>query len=234
MKLLILTTQTTHHTKFVQDLAALWPETRVVIETRRLVAPFDTVHDYLAQQEMFERDRWFGGKDAKILDYAETVGVENINDSATLNLINEFSPDLVIVFGTGKILPAIIDLVPGRIVNLHGGDPEYYRGLDTHLWAIYHGELDQLVTCLHEVAPDLDTGAVIAQMQILLVQHMELYQLRAENTNCCIQLVSDAVRDFETQGVLKVTEQVKKGRYYSFMPAVLKDICVKKFRKYNA
>lgn len=233
MKLLILTTQTIHHTKFVQEIAALWPKTKAVIETRTLVAPFDTAHNYLEKQDAYERANWFSGDNLCVLDVVDTLTVENINDSKTLDLIKEFSPDLIIVFGTGKILTDIINLVPGRIINLHGGDPEQYRGLDTHLWAIYHGQPEQLITCLHDVAPDLDTGAVIGKMQIPLHQNMELFHLRTANTDCCIRLVLDAVDNFKEQGDLSATPQVQKGRYYSFMPTVLKDICVKKFRKFT-
>lgn len=233
MKLLILTTQTTHHTKFIQDIVARWPQTKAILETRALEAPFDTFHDYLTTQESYERDIWFDGAQYKISEVVDSLSVENINDIETLNYIQKFSPDLVIVFGTGKIMPSVIDLMPGRIMNLHGGDPEHYRGLDTHLWAIYHGEYHQLVTCLHEVAPGLDAGAIISKIQLPLQVNMELYQLRAENTKCCVTLVSEAIENYQERGILDTTPQKQKGRYYSFMPAVLKDSCVQKFRKHN-
>ncbi len=233
MKLLILTTQTTHHTKFVQEIAAAWNDTKAVIETRSLTAPFDISHDYISQQNAFEKEFWFGNKDIEISDIVETISVNNINDDSSLSFIRDYAPDLVIVFGTGKILPDIINLVKGRIINLHGGDPEHYRGLDTHLWAIYHGEFNQLVTCLHEVAPSLDTGDVIEKMPIELFKSMELYQLRAQNTKCCVDMVLNAIDRFDKQGKIIATAQTQKGRYYSFMPAVLKELCVKKFRRYT-
>lgn len=233
MKLLILTTQTTHHAKFVQDFCADGFDVRVLLETKAPKPPFDTTHPYLLEQDRYEKSLWFGGNDLQIKDIAKTYETEDANSEITQNLIKEFQPDLVIVFGTGKILPCIIDLLPDRIVNLHGGDPEYYRGLDTHLWAIYHGEFEQLVTCLHMVAPALDTGAVVGTMSISLRKGMEIYQLRAENTACCTALVREAVQHFKNHGRLKTVPQGQKGRYYSFMPSVLKEICVQKFRRHT-
>lgn len=233
MKLLILTTQTTHHTKFVRDIANIWPNTKAVIETRSLTAPFETSHEYLDKQNEYEKDLWFDGSNPQIKDMVDTIEVENINDEATQTHIKDFQPNLIIVFGTGKILPAIINLAPNRIMNLHGGDPEEYRGLDTHLWAIYHNELDQLITCLHAVAPALDTGDIIEKQHIKIKQGMKLHHLRAQNTQCCIDLVKNAVQNFEKYEKLKTFPQKTKGRYYSFMPSVLKNICVKKFERYT-
>ena len=233
MKILILTTQTTHHTKFISDIVAIYPDCKAVMETRSLTAPFDTFHDYLLQQDAYEKELWFDNKDIAISDIVETISVNNINDVQSLSFIKNYNPDLVVVFGTGKILPEIINLAKGRIINLHGGDPEQYRGLDTHLWAIYHGEFDQLITCLHEVAPELDTGNIIERKSIDLFKSMELYQLRSQNTKCCVEMVLNAIDRFDKQGKIITTEQTQKGRYYSFMPAVLKELCVKKFRRYT-
>ncbi len=233
MKLLILTTQTTHHTKFVQEIAATWDSVKAVVETRSLIAPFDVYHDYISQQNAYEKKIWFDRKDVAISDIVETISVNNINDSQCLSFIRDYAPDLAIVFGTGKILPDIINLLKGRIINLHGGNPEHYRGLDTHLWAIYHGEFDQIVTCLHEVAPSIDTGDIIDKMPIEILKYMDLYQLRAQNTKCCVKMVLNAIDRFDRQGKIISTAQTQNGRYYSFMPAVLKDICVKKFRRYT-
>lgn len=233
MKLLILTTQTTHHAKFVQDFCDGGFDVRVVLETKALKPSFDTTHPYLSEQDQYEKNLWFDGGDLQIKGIAETYETENANSEITQNLIKEFQPDLVVVFGTGKILPCIIDLLPDRILNLHGGDPEHYRGLDTHLWAVYHGDFDQLITCLHAVAPALDTGEVVGKMSIPFKKGMDLYQLRAENTACCTALVREAVQYFEQHGKLKMVPQGQAGRYYSFMPSVLKEICVQKFRRYT-
>ena len=49
-------------------------------------------------------------------------------------------------------------------INLHGGDPEKYRGLDSHLWSIYHEDWASLVSTLHVVSKDLDAGDSIEKI----------------------------------------------------------------------
>jgi methionyl-tRNA formyltransferase len=117
---------------------------------------------------------------------------------------------------------------------LHGGHPEEYRGLDSHLWAIYHEDFNNLVTTLHHVDPELDAGDVVLQEQLALTPGMELWQLRAVNTRACVRLCALALASLTQFDWLPARKQVTAGRYYSFMPAEFKAICIKKFAKYTA
>ena len=233
MKIIIFTNQTTHHTKFVMDIISKYPNTKVVQENIPLAAPFDTYHVFQSQQETYERDLFFGGKDIRIGDIISTLEVKNINDKHTEKLIKSFCPDLILVFGTSRINRKIIDLLPGRILNLHGGNPVNYRGLDTHLWAIYHGDFDELVTSIHLVEAELDTGNLIDMRPLDLKSKMHLFQLRAENTICCIALALNALKEYENTGNFNFLNFGQKGRYYSFMPSVIKELCVKKFKQFT-
>ena len=73
------------------------------------------------------------------------------------------------------------------------GDPRQYRGLDTHLWAIYHGDFGGLVTCLHHVDLQLDTGDIVDCRPVPIARDMELHELRAANTRVCVELIRSAL-----------------------------------------
>ena len=118
-------------------------------------------------------------------------------------------------------------------INLHGGDPEKYRGLDSHLWSIYHEDWASLVSTLHVVSKDLDAGDIIEKRSIDLLKTKDLYSLRAANTLNCINMSLLALDYFKNKGTFQLSPQTQKGRYYSFMPTVLKEVCVKKFCKYR-
>ena len=47
-----------------------------------------------------------------------------------------------------------------KIFNLHGGNPEEFRGLDSHYWSIYHNNFN-LYSCLHKLSYKLDDGDII-------------------------------------------------------------------------
>jgi methionyl-tRNA formyltransferase len=140
---------------------------------------------------------------------------------------------MTVAFGVRRLKSETIKELPGVLLNLHGGNPEKYRGLDTHLWAIYHSDFNSLVTTLHVLAPRLDTGDIVRQGRIPLRKDMPLYELRAVNTEVCIDLVKGAVDTLSSQGKLTLTKQKEAGRYYSFMPSVLKDQVKHRFEAFT-
>jgi len=63
---------------------------------------------------------------------------------------------------------------------------------------------------------------------------MALHEFRASSTATVVALLTNAFRHFETDGEFKGAKQRRKGRYYSSMPAIMKDLCVRNFAKYTA
>ena len=200
-----------------------------VLETTAITAPFETRHEYLNEQDRFEAAKFFGGEECRIDTLVPSVPVADINDPKVIEAVQDWQPDLTVAFGVRRLKPETIDELPGILLNLHGGDPEKYRGLDTHLWAVYHSDFDSLVTTLHVLAPRLDTGDIVRQGHIPLRKHMPLHELRAANTEVCIELVNDAIEMLESQDKPTLTKQRQVGRYYSFMPSVLKDQVKRRF-----
>jgi methionyl-tRNA formyltransferase len=233
MKIAILTTQTPHHAYFVKEIAHRYPDVHVIDETRTLHAPFESSHTFEADRDEYERSQWFGGRKARLADFAPVTAIDSLNSAEGLKVLVGIHSDIAIVFGTGKLSPEVIDRGPGCLLNLHGGDPEEYRGLDTHLWAIYHGDFAGLITTLHRVNPVLDDGDICLQESLVLRNGMQLSELRLVNTNACVRLAISALASFDVQGDVPGRRQRRKGRYYSFMPRVLKDRCVRSFAKHT-
>ena len=156
-----------------------------------------------------------------------------MNEPQAVERLAAAEPDVVVVFGTRRLGQHVIDVCPGGIINLHGGDPQQFRGLDTHLWAIYHDELNGLATALHRVNARLDDGEIIAQAPIPIAAGMPLHELRSRNTELCVDLVRSALRSFLDKGRFDSRPQRRRGRYCSFMPAALKDVCRAKFESHT-
>lgn len=232
MNIAILTTQTPHHAFFVKEIAGRYDHVHVISETIGLQAPFDNSHAFEAERDLYERNQWFGGRDAMLADFAPVTIVDSLNSADGLKALTEARPDIAIVFGTGRLSPVVIDSGPRCFLNLHGGDPEEYRGLDTHLWAIYHGDFAGLITTLHCINTVLDDGDICFQEGLSLYRGAQLHELRLVNTDVCVRLAAAALASFGAQGAVPGRRQRRKGRYYSFMPRVLKDICVRRFAKH--
>jgi methionyl-tRNA formyltransferase len=138
----------------------------------------------------------------------------------------------VFVFGTGRISDDVRTSAARACLNLHGGSPEFYRGLDSHLWAMYHDDFDNVVTTLHHVDADLDTGDIVFQERLTFEPTTGLHEVRSINTRSCVGLALLAVHALSSLGRLPARRQFQRGRYYSFMPAALKDICAEKLRRH--
>ena len=87
-------------------------------------------------------------------------------DQALSELIDSFSPDLVILAGFMRILTAeFVDHYLGRMMNIHPSLLPAYPGLNTHQRAIKAGAKKAGAT-VHFVTPELDGGPSIIQAQV--------------------------------------------------------------------
>ena len=234
MKLILLTTDTLHHKYYIDKISRLFNFQLIIFENNQVKPPFETLHAFENEREVYETDIMFHNQVPSIETYNKIFCTDNINCDEVKDKLIEIQPDIVIVFGNSKISQNIIDTCPNGIINLHGGDPEEYRGLDTHFWAIYHNDFSNLVTTIHKLNSKLDEGDIIFKLPVKVYSNMKIFQLRMSNTDTCIELTILAISQFEENGFFISQKQSKKGRYYSYMPQVLKDIVCKKFEKYTS
>ena len=226
--LTLLTTDTPHHRYFAKEMSDAGRLRRVVLETSHATPPFEASHPFEARRDEYEREVLLRGEDADFAEFAPVQRAADINESGVVAELRRSAPPVVVVFGTRKLGQEVIVCAGIACLNLHGGDPQQYRGLDSHLWAIYHGDFAGLVTCLHHVDCELDTGDIVDCRPVPIRRDMELHELRAANTRVCVELVKSALASQRPNRI----RQKYKGRYYSFMPGCLKELCVEKFRRY--
>lgn len=234
VKIVLLTTETSHHTYFAWKLSQEFQLKAIFVEGRRLTPPFETFHSFEELRDRYEREVLLAEGPKTLAEVAKTVSVHSVNDEGSVSALTALASDVVLVFGTGKLLPPIIRAASVACLNLHGGNPESYRGLDTHLWAIYHEDFDNLVTTLHHVDGDLDTGNIVFQSALPMCKDSKLHELRARNTEVCLELCRLTLNSLATTGRLPGRRQERRGRYYSFMPTPLKEECLKKFERHIA
>jgi methionyl-tRNA formyltransferase len=232
LKTVIFTTETTHHLYYVWKLQKLCLLEAVILETNSLQAGFPTTHPFEKDRENFEKNEVLKEAPGKIADIVPVSHFKSVNESSCVDKIKELAPDIIIIFGTGRVSAEVISLPAKACLNLHGGPPEHYRGLDSHLWAIYHNDFQNLITTLHCVEPTLDTGSIVFEQQLHITRDTSLEKLRIVNTEACINMSALAISALRENGYLPSRLQLEAGRYYSFMPYALKEVCVRKYNRY--
>lgn len=234
MTVVLLTTDTSHHLYYAWKLSDRFPLKAIFLETRQIEAPFATQHAFEKQRDAYEREVLLAGCPGPFAAFTETREFASMNDPSAVTAIRSCSPDVVLVFGTGRLRELVMEAARLACLNLHGGNPEHYRGLDSHLWTIYHDDFDNLVTTLHHVDSGLDTGAIVFQTRLPIRRGLGLHELRAVNTRACVDLSRLALECLERDEELPSRPQLQRGRYYSFMPAVLKEECARRWERYVA
>jgi methionyl-tRNA formyltransferase len=234
MRIVVLTTGAARRRYFVNKLGEQFPIERVLIETRDPPPPIPIDHPSDETRKARERTYWYNGMPPSFSDIAETQSYESVNDPNAVNALREIKPDVILVYGTGKLNDDILEICPHTCLNFHNGDPERYRGLDCHLWPLYHSDFDALQMTLHKIEASLDTGDIIDRRPVPLYENMPLADLRRAACEISVEIAIDALDRFEKTDKFKATAQRQKGRYYSYMPAVLKDICLRNFERHTA
>ncbi len=117
------------------------------------------------------------------------------------------------------------------MINVHRGITEKYKGLDSDLWAIYHGDYENIGVTIHRVSSNLDAGEIAFCEAMPLIGNMKIHQIRYYTTIISTRLVMESIYKY-LQNNLTYREQNSYGRYYSFMPTDLKKIVQCKFNKY--
>lgn len=111
-----------------------------------------------ALERVPERLRW--SADARSFPFREAF------DAALADAVDAVAPDWIVCAGYMRILGAdFVRRFRGRLLNIHPSLLPKYRGLHTHRRALEAGDTEHGAS-VHFVVPELDAGAVIAQVRI--------------------------------------------------------------------
>ena len=147
---LILTTETPHHAYFVKSLIKnRYINFTVVIETIKKKPNFRVKHKIDRDFLKYENKKWFNSKNNKVKHYCTPLYSSSLNkDKKILKKLKTKSPSFIFIFGTSILSKKFLNNFK-NIYNFHGGDMENFRGLDSHLWSMYHNNFEDLFTYLH-------------------------------------------------------------------------------------
>ncbi|WP_137820604.1 phosphoribosylglycinamide formyltransferase [Pseudomonas sp. 2FG] len=105
------------------------------------------------------------GIDSQVLDHKAFAGREAF-DAALIELIDSFTPQLVVLAGFMRILsPDFVRHYQGRLLNIHPSLLPKYKGLHTHQRALEAGDSEHGCS-VHFVTEELDGGPLVVQAVI--------------------------------------------------------------------
>jgi len=142
--------------------------------------------------------------------------VENHNSAASL--VNQFGPDLVIVFGARPLNKNFLKQISFPIVNHHGAILPYMRGLDSDAWLCFYRKFEYLGCSIHFVTPELDQGGIIATKGLELKKDIRFWMLRGYKAIAHADLAIGVLKNFEESVGKATVNNVSLGIYRSYAP----------------
>lgn len=230
LKIVLLTTNTSHHIYFARKFSEQYNLSHIIIESKKIKFNYDTSHLFEKKIDDYEK-KYFQNKKITFNKIAPSTKCYDINSSKTLNILKNIKPNIIFVYGTRKINQDMIKKFNGKIFNFHGGNPNKYRGLDSLLWSLYYRDFSNILVTLHFLEKGLDTGDVIYKQKIKLKKTMRLNMLRSEVAEICIKLALKLINQIKKNGKISSYKN-KKGQYYSAMPKFEKSIALINFNEY--
>ena len=236
MKILILSTQTKHHTYFINKIAELHDICGIIYERKVLKKDYPTGPFYDNLADKFE-DKFFENEVPNDLSddlKKKIVEVHSVNNKHLQKYIKSMSPDLIITFGTGIVKPYIFNTAKWGTINIHRGQIDKYRGLDSDLWAIKNEDFDNIGVAIHYVDEDLDTGDVLSTGKDSLTKVYEIYHLKYHTTILATNMMLNVLEKFQYEnGKIEGEKQTEFGEYYTAMSLEEKHLTEDIFNDYK-
>lgn len=137
--------------------------------------------------------------------------VVSVNDAQSISFIQSVNPDIVLVYGTGIIKPAVLRLA-NTFVNSHSSVLPFYRGSKSEFWQCYDQDFSHVGISIHAVDAGVDTGAVYAQFNQTIPARPNPHLLRCQNLILMLthypKVVSKIIRgEIEAKPLTETTTQ---------------------------
>ena len=170
MKIVIFTSNGIRHKYLANTLSECVDDTLVICEHHEnnptngkndeVLSPINE-HFHLrtlTEKEVFSGNDSFRSNNVLDLMYKEA------SSQHTYEIVKEFNPDLMIVFGSSIIKEPLLSLKQNRFINLHLGLSPYYRGSGTNFWPFVNKELEYVGSTILHLDPGIDTGDIITHV----------------------------------------------------------------------
>jgi phosphoribosylglycinamide formyltransferase-1 len=132
-------------------------------------------------------------------------------DAALAELIDQYSPDLIVLAGFMRILtPGFVNRFFGRLINIHPSLLPSFPGLHTHQQAIDAGVKVHGAT-VHFVTAELDHGPIIAQATVPVLDDDTEDTLAARVLEQEHRIYPQAVRDLMSDTLKLVDGRVVRS-----------------------
>lgn len=145
-----------------------------------------------------------------------------------LKVINDISPDLIIVVAYGKILPtAVLDAPKYYCINVHASLLPKYRGAGPIQWSVLNGEKITGVTTML-MAEGVDTGDMLLSKSVEIGENETASELHDRLSVLGAETLLETVKAVKLRNITPIPQNESES---SHAPMLTKDMCPIDFTK---
>ena len=124
--------------------------------------------------------------------------VPSVNSEACRETLQILAPKAVYVVGTRMIGAKTLASIDAPFINYHSGITPGYRGIHGGYHALARGEPEHFGSTLHLVDAGIDTGDILAQVQVRPARsdnfHTYLWLMAAQSREAIVRVMGEALR----------------------------------------
>ena len=160
-----------------------------------------------------------------IKQLAQTQGLpilqpEKMKSPELLEALAAWRPDVIAVTAYGRILPkSILDLPPGRCVNVHGSLLPRYRGAAPIQWSLINGDIETGITTMLMDA-GMDTGPMLLQRVVTIEPNDTAAELGHRLAKVGGELLVETLKGLANQ---TITPQAQDSELATYAPLLTKE-----------
>ena len=103
----------------------------------------------------------------KIKSNTGVYSTREINkDSEVKHLLTKLKSQIIVIRGGRILTRSTLEAFHGLWINIHGGILPGYRGLDSHIWAVKNGQMDQIGVTAHVATSTVDRGPIVKTRRV--------------------------------------------------------------------
>jgi methionyl-tRNA formyltransferase len=141
---------------------------------------------------------------------------ESVNDPEYIGRVRELAPDVIVSVAAPEIFGAeLLESAPNGCVNIHSGRLPTYRGMMPVFWQMLNSESNVTVT-VHEMAAQLDAGAVLGTVELPILPADRLSRLMVEGKREGARLLIRVLEELAQGATSPVPLDMGQASYFSF------------------
>lgn len=121
------------------------------------------------------------------------IDIGNANDPASVEILRELRPDVLVVLGTGILRRPVLEVATSYSLNVHNGRLPEYRNVYGDFWALANNDPEHVGSTIFHLDPGVDTGDIALAESIQMWPWRSLGAIKVANSRLRARLVVAAI-----------------------------------------